>query len=145
MKTVDIYIDTSLRGPGRKPEGRWMYIIAAETQKGTADTGESGRLENTSENQLNVTALDKALERLRIPCRIILHVECDYLAAAIRNRWYEEWKYHNWQNARGKPVADTELWQRIEWNIQCHEVEVVLRRHHEYRDWMEMEMRGGAA
>ena len=73
MRTVDIYIDTSIKGPRRR-DGECLYILAFRAQNGaTADMGRRIRREETTENQLALLGLEAALRHLREPCRLILH------------------------------------------------------------------------
>lgn len=144
MRTVDIYIDTSIRGP-RRGDGGCMYILAFTAGNGvTADAGGRVGRTDTTENQLALLGLEAALKRLREPCRLVLHLECGYLAAALDNRWYEAWKYSAWMNAKNRPVRDAETWRSVECLLNAHDFRVVLRQPHPYREWMRTELSGGS-
>ena len=81
MQTVDIYIDTSIKGPRRR-DGTCWYIIAYKAANGeTADTGSKIHAKDTTENQLTLIGLETALKRLKAPCQLILHLECNHVAA----------------------------------------------------------------
>lgn len=140
MRTVDIYIDTSLKGPRRK-DGSCLYILSFTTAKGlTADLGQWIRVEDTTENQLTLLGLEAALSHLREPCRLILHLECTYLASALESRWYEKWREAGWMNAKNVPVRDAEIWCTIEYLLNAHEFQVCLKQPHTYREWMHREL-----
>lgn len=140
MKTVNIYIDTSIKGPRRR-DGACLYILAFCSGSGkTADAGRRIRQEDTTENQLALLGLEAALKRLREPCRLILHLECAYVASALQNRWLETWRYNGWMNAKNAPVRDAGTWQAIEYLLNAHEYEVKLKQPHTYRDWMRREL-----
>ena len=136
MRTVDIYIDTSIKGPKRR-SGSYLYIIAMDTSAGTADIGNMASLEDTTENQAVLTALEAALKRITKPCRLIIHLECPYVAGALKNKWYEQWRQQAWMTKKGKPVSDTEKWQSIQYLLNAHDFEVRLKEPHTYRDWMQ--------
>ena len=142
MRTVDIYIDTSLKGPRRK-DGSCLYILSFTTAKGlTADLGQWIRREDTTENQLTLLGLESALKHLQEPCRLILHLECAYLASALENRWYEKWREEGWMNAKNVPVRDAEIWRSIEYLLNAHDFQVCLKQPHTYREWMHRELTG---
>lgn len=135
MQTVDIYIDTSIKGPKRR-DGSYLYIIAMQTSAGPADVGKMDSLEDTTEHQATLTALEAALKRIAKPCRLILHLECQYVAGALLNGWYKQWRQQAWMTQKGKPVCDAEKWQSIEYLLNAHDFEVRLKKPHSYRDWM---------
>lgn len=140
MKTVDIYIDTSIKGP-RRTDGWWTYIIAFETEQGTADAGDTGKDENTTENRATLIALEKALKRLNKPCRLNIHLECEYVAKALTNGWLEQWKSNGWKTTKNKPVSDSEKWRSIQDFLNVHDFEVVLKEPHTYREWMKTKLK----
>ena len=135
MKEVDIYIDTDIKGPRRRP-GHYLYIIATLTSAGPADTGSSGYLPDTTENQATLTGLETALKRLREGTRLTIHLECPYVASALENGWYRTWREHGWMNARNRPVCDDTIWRSIESLLNAHVFEVRLKEPHTYREWM---------
>jgi len=140
--TVDIYIDTDIKGPRRR-DGAYLYIIAVHTDKGTADAGNRIRAEDTTENQLTLMAIKTALKRINKPSHIVFHLECAYVANALKNRWYEEWRRHNWQTAKNDTVKDAEIWRDIEYLLNAHDFEVRLKEPHTYRNWMQRTLQEG--
>lgn len=142
MQTVDIYIDTDIKGP-RRCDGSYIYIVAVQTSAGTADIGNQKKVEDTTENQLTLLALETALKRLNKPCHLVLHLECHYVASALKNKWYVNWHNHDWLTAKNEPVRDAEKWRRIEYLLNEHDFEVKLKEPHTYRDWMQRELKKG--
>lgn len=140
MKTVDIYIDTSIKGP-RRCDGWYLYIVAMETGAGTADMGDTGKVEDTTENQLTLFALETALKRLTKPCYLVLHLENNYVAGALKNNWPNQWKYNGWMTQKNKPVSDIEKWQSILSLLNAHEFRVCLKEPHTYREWMQRKLK----
>ncbi len=140
MKTVDIYIDTSIKGPKRR-DGWYIYIIAIDTAAGTADAGNTVKAENATENQATLFALEAALKRIKKSCHLVLHLENNYVAAALTNRWYEQWRHAGWMTAKNKPVCDVATWQSIQYLLNTHEFEVILKQPHTYREWMQRKLK----
>ena len=138
LKTVNIYIGTSIRGPSRE-DGKVCYIMRTLRQDGS--TYESlpvmAAYEEATEARLILYAVRDALPRLHYACRVVLHTECDYIAAAITNHWPETWRRNGWKNSRDKDAKDSILWDAILTELEeaGHELIAELGRH-EYSDWM---------
>lgn len=111
-----------------------------QTPKGTVTRNGTVILEDTTENQLTLTAMDEALGRIRRPVSLTIWTDCDFVAAALRQGWPEKWKEADWKNAKGKPVADAEKWQSVLVRISVHEVSVNLNEKNEYAGWMKREL-----
>lgn len=97
-------------------------------------------MEQATENQLTVTALDEGLKRLIRPVRLTIWTDCKYVAGALMHSWPEQWEKDGWVNSKGKPVADAEKWQSVLGRIRFHEVEVRTGESHEYLNWMKKEL-----
>lgn len=136
MKQVDIYIDTSIKGPRRR-HGSYIYKVAMTCANGKmADVGGMEVLENTTENSSTVQALETALGRLTRPCHLTIWLNCSYVAAVLNNKWYEQWAKTEWINKKGEAINDAENWKKITELIGQHEYEVRLKEHHQFSDWM---------
>ena len=119
-----------------------MYILRVETSKGPADLGKMERLEETTENQANLLALEAALKRLTTQTDLTIWTECPYVTAALRNRWFEMWEKNDWSTVRGTPVADSEIWKSIQDLLGPVQPVVMYKEPHEYKRWMENELKG---
>lgn len=135
MQAVDIYIDTSVRGPKRR-HGSYIYKIATTQNGRMYDVGGMETLEDTTESSLTVHALEAALGRLVRPCRLTIWTNCPYAASVLNNRWFDGWAQNGWKKAGGKPVCDAACWQNIRDLLAVHEYEVRLKEHHQFSDWM---------
>ncbi|GAA0209792.1 ribonuclease HI [Kangiella japonica] len=67
--------------------------------------------DTTTNVRCEMLAVIKALE-LAEPYDII-HTDSDMIAKGY-NEWLEGWKLKGWKNANKKPVANQDLWQRID-------------------------------
>jgi ribonuclease HI len=136
MQTVDIYIDTSIKGPARR-HGSYIYKVAATDSRGVLkDVGGMEALEDTTENGLTVRALETALKRINRPCHITIWLNCPYVAAVLINGWLEKWDKNRWINSKGEPVCDIASWQSIKELLAPHECEVKLKEKHQFTSWM---------
>ena len=141
-KKVNIYIDTGIKGPKRR-KGSYLYIVAIQTAKGTADIGNMVTVEDTTENQATLKALETALGRIHKPCDLTIYLECNYIAGVLQNGWIDEWKKNDWKTVKNEPVKDAEIWRRIEELLVIHDYEIRLKEPHEYREWMQRELKKG--
>ena len=80
-----------------------------ETYKARVEP-EEGR-ETTTNVRCEMLAVIKALE-LAEP-EDIIHTDNDMIAKGY-NEWLKGWKLKGWKNASKKPVANQDLWQRID-------------------------------
>lgn len=126
MQVVDI----------KRRHGTYLYIIAMETGKGTADVGNMESVQDTTENHLTLLALEAAIKRITKPCHIILHLECPYVAAVLKNGWYKQWQSNGWKTNKKKEICDVENWRRILEFLNAHDFSVRLKEPHTYREWM---------
>ena len=111
MKKVTIYTDGACSGnPGI---GGWGAVLFyGEIMKEI-----SGFAENTTNNQMELTAAIKALEMLKYPCEVDLYSDSAYLVNAFNEEWVTSWQMNGFRNASKKPVANVDLWQSlIEYN-----------------------------
>ena len=53
----------------------------------------------------------KALKRTDIP--VVVHSDSAYVCNCIKNRWYVNWMKNGWRNAKGKEVANQDLWKEL--------------------------------
>ena len=106
-KKVTIYTDGACSGnPG---VGGWGAVLfCGETMKEI-----SGYAENTTNNQMELTAAIMALDKIKVPCEIELYSDSAYLINAFNEGWITNWQMNGFKNANKKPVANAELWQQL--------------------------------
>lgn len=137
MRTVNIYIATSIKRPVRQ-NGKYLFVLETFTAKGTKVTLTYGEnLEDTTENQLALYALEKALSRINEPCYLEIYTDCAHVAAALQNGWLKEWEYAGWKNKKGQPIKDHEKWACVQYLLVPHVFLAHLKEEHEYKEWMD--------
>jgi len=119
IKRIQIYTDGGCRGnPGI---GGWgVYLKFGEYEKKL-----KGSQPLTTNNQMELTAVIKALASIKdksLP--IDLHTDSKYVMTGI-NEWIANWKQRGWKTANKKPVKNQELWQQLDqlceqFDIQWH-------------------------
>lgn len=76
---------------------------------------------HTTNNRMELMAAIQALEALKRPCQVVLVSDSQYLRDGI-TQWLAKWKRNGWKTASRKPVANADLWQRLEAAADRHEV-----------------------
>ena len=104
MKCVDIYTDGACSGnPG---PGGWGAIL----RYGKTEKELSGGNLQTTNNQMEMTAVIEALKVLKEPCDITLTTDSQYVVKGM-TEWLDGWIAKGWKNSTKKPVANQDLWQ----------------------------------
>ena len=72
----------------------------------------------TTNNRMELAAVIEALKTLnqdesRPPRRITVRSDSQYVINAFNQNWLRNWQNNGWQNAKGQPVANMDLWSRL--------------------------------
>ncbi len=100
---------------GNPGPGGWGAVL----RFGATEKDISGGEELTTNNRMEMMAAIVALETLTRPCRVTLSTDSVYVRDGI-TKWIHGWKRNGWKTAARKPVANAELWQRLEQATQRH-------------------------
>jgi ribonuclease HI len=112
---LEIYTDGACLGnPGR---GGWGAILIWQDQKKELSGGEA----NTTNNRMELMAAIKALEAVKRPVPIRLVSDSTYLRDGI-TKWIHGWRKNGWKTASKNPVANQDLWQRLDDLNQSHDI-----------------------
>lgn len=104
---VIIYTDGACSGnPGL---GGWGAVLFYKEQMKEI----SGFSENTTNNQMELTAAIMALDKLKEPCEVDLYSDSAYLINAFNEDWITKWQLNGFRNANKKEVANVDLWQQL--------------------------------
>ncbi len=107
MKNVIIYTDGACSfNPG--PGGWGAVLMYGDKQKQI-----SGFKENTTNNQMEMTAVINALNLLKEPCVVDLYSDSAYVVNAFLQNWVEDWQKHNWRTSGKKEVKNIPLWKEL--------------------------------
>ena len=108
---IEIYTDGACSGnPG--PGGWGFVIIDGENTKSF-----SGSEDATTNNRMELTAAIKAIESVDENESIILHTDSTYVQNGI-TEWIINWKKNKWISSTKKPVANKDLWMKLdEYNL----------------------------
>lgn len=116
MKKIVIYTDGACSyNPG---PGGWGAILFYKKHSKEI----SGGNKNTTNNQMELTAVIEALSLVKEPCEINIYSDSAYIVNAFINNWINEWINKNWKNSRKKLVANKELWQKLIAFTKIHKI-----------------------
>lgn len=115
--TVNIYTDGACSGnPGI---GGWGAVILIS---GNKTIHLHGGLDNTTNNQMELTAAIKALEYFKEPNKISIFTDSKYVMNGIES-WIKNWKQNGWKTTSKKPVKNKNLWEKLDKEIEKHTIE----------------------
>ncbi|MGM9669174.1 MAG: ribonuclease HI [Faecousia sp.] len=116
MKTVEIYTDGACSGnPG---PGGWGAILSYNGHELEISGGEA----NTTNNRMELTAVIRALEKLKEPCVVELYSDSKYVIDALEKGWAWGWRKKNWVKSDRQPALNPDLWEVLLDLTKRHEV-----------------------
>ena len=104
---IKIYTDGSCIGnPGK---GGWAAIIIINDKK----TQMTGSQKNTTNNQMELLAPIKALNKIPRGSKIQIFTDSKYVKSGI-TEWIHNWKKNGWKTANKQSVKNKELWTELD-------------------------------
>ena len=116
--TSNVTLHTDGACLGNPGPGGWAAIL----QWGEHESVLSGGLADTTNNQMELMAVIKGLEALKRPVSITVVSDSRYVLNGIQS-WIAGWKRNGWKNAKKQPVANQELWKRLDAATKSHQIE----------------------
>lgn len=124
LKKVKIYTDGACKGnPG---PGGWGAILI---YKGVIRETSGGQ-EQATNNQMELMAVIKALERLKEKCQVEIFSDSTYVVDAFQKGWLEKWKRSSYQR-RGRDIPNKKLWIQLDELVAQHVVKFRWVKGHE--------------
>lgn len=107
MNKINIFTDGACSGnPG---DGGWAAILVCGNNKKEI----SGFEPNTTNNRMELMAVIKAIECIKIPSEIKIFSDSAYVVNAFNQKWIENWITSGWKTSGRKPVQNKELWIQL--------------------------------
>lgn len=114
-KHVQLYTDGACSGnPG--PGGWACLLVYKDIQKEL-----SGGAKETTNNQMELTAVIQGLTLLKEKCIVDLYTDSKYVLEGA-TLWLEGWIQKGWKKADKKPVLNIEYWQQLLPLLQKHDI-----------------------
>lgn len=115
MRVVEIFTDGACKGnPG---PGGWGAVLRYGDNEKQIFGGEA----NTTNNRMELMAAIEALAVLKRECDVKLTTDSQYVRKGI-TEWMKNWKRNGWKTAAKQPVKNADLWQRLDAEVQRHNV-----------------------
>lgn len=116
---INIYADGGCRNNKRGIEniGAWAYRIEMEDSV----TEYSEPVKNTTNNQMELMAVIKALSSLDVGSSVTVWVDSQYVCKGI-TEWSMRWKRNNWKTKTKKDVANKDLWLELDRLNSLHKI-----------------------
>lgn len=112
----EVYTDGACsNNPG---PGGWGFALIKDR---TVIRSSSGYVQHTTNNQMEMTAVIKALSHFKSQSSIHLFTDSNYVIQGI-NSWIHNWLKRDWKTASNKPVKNVELWKQIDKLNKFHDV-----------------------
>lgn len=137
MKRADVFLKTDSVSP-KKAEKWYGYVLEYKADGETKTREGFGKIEGTY-HQAVLTALIEALERFRESCEVHVHTENEFILNMIDTN-LKKWAGNEFQNSRGKPVANQEEWIEV-WGLSNKQLLITEHGDHEYASWLESAIR----
>ncbi len=109
MTANKVIVHTDGACSGNPGPGGWGAILAYNGTRKELSGGEA----ETTNNRMELMGAIVALESLKRPCKVEMHVDSAYVKDGI-TKWIHGWKRNGWKTADKKPVKNMELWQRLD-------------------------------
>ena len=112
---IEIYTDGACSGNGKENAvGGWAFVVV---KKGKQEHSEYGGETGTTNNQMELTAVLKALlyfeKNMNLTDTLRIKSDSAYIIDCLNKGWYKKWKLNGWKNSSGEPVKNRELWENI--------------------------------
>lgn len=118
MKFVEIFTDGACSGnPG---PGGWGAVLRYNGHEKELSGGET----DTTNNRMELTAVIKALEQLKEPCKVMLTTDSKYVSDGIGKGWALSWQQNGWRKADKKPALNPDLWEQLLELLKVHDVTI---------------------
>ena len=122
-QAVEIWTDGACKGnPG---VGGWGVLMRyGKNQKELF----GGELETTN-NRMEMMAVIQALQSLKRPMPIRLHVDSQYVKKGL-TEWMSGWIARGWKTADKKPVKNQDLWEQLNLLTAQHQIQWIWVKGH---------------
>ena len=119
-----IYTDGACSGtPG---PGGWAAIIIENNK---VKDMFSGSEKNTTNNQMELLAPIKAIQKFKKKSEISIFTDSTYVRDGI-TVWIKQWEKNGWKTASKKPVKNKELWKKLKNLSSKHSIKWIWVKGH---------------
>lgn len=140
MKTVNIYIETTIKSPIVK-DGKYASALVFTRSNGEeAYRVMSGEECESTYNRLTLIAIIKSLQKLKEQCHVVIHTDSAYIKNISEQGAPEKWRRSEWKKATGAEVQNKELWKMYLEEAEKHETEFRFCASNDYQGLLREEL-----
>ena len=108
MSDNQVFLYTDGACSGNPGPGGWACLLKyKDTRKEI-----SGGAPETTNNQMELTAVIQGLSLLKKPCEVALFTDSKYVLEGA-TKWLDGWIQRGWKKADKKPVLNRDLWEKL--------------------------------
>ena len=127
MKKPQVILHTDGACTPQTGNGGWACIL--KSAHGDYKRAVSGASRNTTNNQMELTAVIQGLKSLKIPCELTIYTDSLYVLKGA-TEWSVGWIARGWRTANKSPVKNRALWQELLALLKKHEYTFVWVKGH---------------
>ncbi len=143
MKTVKVYIETTITGPTEPKHGKYAAALVFTRKNGQVeDRFLREEEQETTHNRSVLLAMIRAMQRFTEPCHIIFYTRNTFIRNMVQADNPEKWRRAEWRKSDGKDIQNKELWQLFLEESKEHEIEIVYEDNSEYKRTLEAYLQG---
>ena len=116
-ETDEVVIYTDGAGKGNPGPGGWGALLVYKGAEKELWGGDP----NTTNNRMELMAAIAGLVALTRPCSVKLVTDSQYVMKGIQE-WLPNWKKRGWKTASKEPVKNADLWQKLDEEVNRHQV-----------------------
>lgn len=90
----------------------------------------SGGFRHTTNNRMEILAAIEGLRALKVPCKVTLYTDSQYLVNAITKGWVRRWQSKGWMRNKKEKALNVDLWLQLLPLLDKHDVDFVWVRGH---------------
>ncbi len=128
---IEVHLFTDGGCSGNPGPGGWAFLL--RHLPSGKEIEQSGSLEDTTNNQMELLAVIEGFAALQRPCVIELFTDSSYVGKGM-TEWMAKWKKNGWKrkerNGELVPVKNQELWIRLDEQLQRHRVKYTKVKGH---------------
>ena len=131
MKTVKVFVKTSLQGPCIR-DGRYAAVLEYISSRGAVTREVSGEEKETTYHRSVLLAIISALDLLKVACSVTVYTDCIFVKNTAERGSPENWRRSEWRKADGGEVKNRDLWQQFTELADRHEIAFRFSKHNDY-------------
>lgn len=135
MFEVNIYIETSLKGPGTRKGWYAAVVEYIGKNKKPVTREDFCEEEETTFHRSALRALIKSLKRLNTSCNLTIHTDNIHLVSSFDHH-LSTWEENGFINAKNQPIRNQEEWKEVSRLLKGHKVLFVYEKNHKYTQHM---------